>query len=141
MGRCEEAGRLQGEVYFGRLKIHGEEHVDTFSAALNYASTLLDLRRYEEAKSLLRKTLPVARRVLGTCRMIFMMRGCYAQSIHDDPKATLDDLREALTTLEDTAQTARRVLGGAHPTAALIERNLRAVRAILRARETPPEAV
>ena len=32
-----------------------------------------------------------------------------------DDGATLDDLREAVTTLEETERTARRVLGGAHP--------------------------
>ena len=30
-------------------------------------------------------------------------------------RATLDDLREAVTTLEDTERIARRVFGGAHP--------------------------
>jgi hypothetical protein len=49
--------------------------------------------------------------------------------------ATLDDLREAVTTLEETSQTARRVLGGAHPTTGGIERWLREARAALRARE------
>ena len=55
-----------------------------------------------------------------------------------DPGATLDDLREAVTTLEETARIARRVLGGAHPTAVGIEHRLREARAALRARETPP---
>ena len=36
--------------------------------------------------------------------------------------ATLDDLREAVTTLEDTERIARRVLGSAHPIAVGIER-------------------
>ena len=51
---------------------------------------------------------------------------------------TLDDLREAVTTLEDTERIARRVLGGAHPITVQIERDLRKARATLRARETPP---
>ena len=45
------------------------------------------------------------------------MRSIYAQSRSEDPSATLDDLREAVTTLEDAERTARRVLGGAHPIA------------------------
>jgi hypothetical protein len=52
-----------------------------------------------------------------------------------DPGATLDDLREAVTTLEDTERSARRVMGGAHPTAMGIERTLKEARAALRARE------
>ena len=41
-------------------------------------------------------------------------------------------------TLEDTARTARRVFGSAHPTTESIEIVLRDARAALRARETPP---
>ena len=54
-----------------------------------------------------------------------------------DPGATLDDLREAVTTLEHTERIARRVFGGAHPLVLDIEDNLRNARAVLRARETP----
>ena len=55
-----------------------------------------------------------------------------------DDGATLDDLREAVTTLAETERTARRVLGGAHPITAWIEDELQNARATLRARETPP---
>ena len=55
--------------------------------------------------------------------------------LYADPGATLDDLREAVTTLEKTARTARRVLGGAHPLTSAIESNLREARAALRAAE------
>ena len=59
----------------------------------------------------------------------------YAHSLYRDGSATLDDVREALTTLEETERTARRVLGGAHPTTGGIEEILRNARAVLRARE------
>ena len=55
----------------------------------------------------------------------------------EDDGATLDNLREAVTTLEDTERTARRVLGGAHPVVGSIEAFLRHARAALAARETP----
>ena len=48
-----------------------------------------------------------------------------------DDCATLDDLREAVTTLEDVERTARRVLGGAHPVTVSIEESLREARAVL----------
>ena len=100
--------------------------------------SLVTLERYEEAKSLLRRTVPVARRVLGEGHELTLtMRSLYVQTLCRDPNATLDDLREALTTLEDTAPTARRVLGGAHPLTVDVESNLREARAALRARETP----
>ncbi len=54
--------------------------------------------------------------------------------------ATLDDFREAVSTLEEIERTARRVLGGAHPLAVDIERYLRNARATLAARETQPRS-
>ena len=87
----------------------------------------------------MRKTMPVARRVLGENHVTTLkMRKIYAQSLYKDPAATLDDVREAVTTLEDTERIARRVFGGAHPNVAKIELSLRNARASLRARETPP---
>ena len=65
------------------------------------------------------------------------MRTNYAEALCQDDRATLDDVREAVTTLEDTTRIARRVLGGAHPTIGWIEKILRTARAKLRARETP----
>ena len=55
--------------------------------------------------------------------------------LYRDPAATLDDLREAVTTLEDTERTARRVFGGAHPFTTQMEQALREVREGLGARE------
>ena len=65
------------------------------------------------------------------------MRWNYAKALYEDPGATLDDLREAVTTLEEIERTARRVLGGTHPITVDIEIDARAVQAKLRARETP----
>ena len=110
----------------------------SLQAANNYAHCLLDLRRFDEAKALFRNTMPVARRVLGDSKdTTLKMRWNYASALYDDPAATLDDLREAVTTLEDTERTARRVLGGAHPLVVDMERHLQNARAVLRARETP----
>ncbi|CAH0371433.1 unnamed protein product, partial [Pelagomonas calceolata] len=107
----------------------------------SYASSLLHLQRFEEAKALLRIMLPVARRVLGENNEITLKtRAIYARSLYEDPAATLDDLRKAVTTLEEIERTARRVLGGAHPLTTYIERCLRCAQAALRARETPPSS-
>ena len=65
------------------------------------------------------------------------MRYSYARALYQDAGATLDHLREAVTTLEDTARIARRVLGGAHPRTAGLDVDLKLSRAALRARETP----
>ena len=82
-------------------------------------------------------------------------RANYARALYEDPGATLDNVREAVTTLDETARIARRVLGGSHPVTQVIDKCLRnaalrvragiqvegvvrASRAALRARETPP---
>ena len=100
--------------------------VNSLLATNNYARCLYDLRRFEEAKALLRKLMPVARRVLGDSHETTLkMRWIYARALILDDATTLDDLLEAASTLEDTDRIARRVLGGAHPTAVAIEKALR----------------
>jgi len=139
LGRYDDALRAQQDVYSGRLKLHGEEHVNTLVSANNYVRTLLGLNRYKEAKSLLRKTIPVARRVLGENHDVpLRMRQSYAEALYKDDCATLNDVREAVASLEEIERTARRVLGGANPITSMMEESLREVREALRARETPP---
>ena len=90
--------------------------------ANNYAWSLKELHRYGEVKTLMRNTLPVARRVFGeSAQLTINMRWCYGLALCRDDGATLGDLREAVTTLEETARISRRVLGGAHPTTGWIE--------------------
>ena len=140
LGRHEQALHMKRDVHSGRLRLHGEEHEMTLLAANNYANSLVGLKRFEEAKSLLIKTMPVARRVLSECDITTLrLRWNYARSLYKDTDATLDDLREAVTTLEETAPTAQRVLGGAHPVTTGIEDSLRYARAALRAREAPDD--
>ena len=136
LGRSEETLRMKWDVYMGFLRLYGEENQDALREATNYTVDLLHLQRFKEVKSLLSKALPVARRVLGDRHEYTMyMRRNYAMALYGDPAATLNDLREAVTTLEDTERTARRVLGGAHPLTVDIEGNLREARAALRAAE------
>ena len=66
------------------------------------------------------------------------MRSIYANVLFADPGATLDDLSEAVTTLEDAERIARRVFGAAHPLVEGFEGDLQDTRAALRARETTP---
>jgi len=139
LGRHESALHMKRDVYSGCLKLNGEEHEYTLIAANNYANSLIELKRFKEAKPLLRKMIPVARRVHGEdYRITLKLRRSYARALYQDPDATLDDLREAVTTLEDTSRTARRVLGGAHPLTAGIEDTLRDARLALGGARTPP---
>ena len=87
----------------------------------------------------MRETIPIARRVLGASNELTLkMRKIYAIVLCKDPAATLDEIREAVTTLDEIEPTARRVLGGTPPTTVNIEVGLRDARAALRARETSP---
>ncbi len=136
LGRLEEAMCLRRDVYSGDLRLHGEEHPGTLIDAHNYANSLLHLKRFGEVKSVLRKTIPVAQRVRGEDDMVTLgMRQIYAEALYADEGATLDDMREAVTMLDDIARTARRVFGGSHPVTAGIDVALRNARAVLRARE------
>ena len=126
------------EIYSASLKANGKLHEDTLVEAYNYANSLAHLDRFEEAKSLMRRTIPVAGRVLGEGnRLMLKMRWSYAEVLYTDDRATLDDLREAATTLEDTARIARRVLGGAHPLTANIEDALQEAQTALHSSEAP----
>ena len=138
LGHVEKALSMERDVYHGELKLYGPHNRHTLTSANNYAGSLLQLERFEEVKSLLLKTMPVARRILGEGHTATLrMSWTYAEALYKDDGATLDDLRKAVTTLEDAERTARRVLGGAHPIAMGIERYLHEAGAALRARETP----
>ena len=126
-------------IYSGQLRLLGLDHRRTLIEAYNYATCLAALNRFKELKALMLKTIPVARRTLGESDdLMIAMRSIYAEALYKDDAATVGDLREAVTTFEDLARTARRVFGIAHPDVMGIERNLRRSRAALSAREETP---
>ena len=59
------------------------------------------------------------------------MHECARPALYRDDGATLDEICEAVTTLEDVERIARRVLGGGHPTTEGIEESLRYARTAL----------
>ena len=136
LGRRELAQQMKRDVFSGRLKLYGEENDSTIRAAYSHANSLRSLQRFDEAKSLLLKMTPLARRILGENHDITIaMRSSYASALFQDADATLNDIHEAVTTLEETERTARRVLGRTHPTVVGMEASLRKAQAALRARE------
>ena len=133
LGRLEEALLMRREVYSERLELDGGEDESTLLAANNYAWNLEDLNRHKEAKALAHKSIPVARRSLGASHTTTIrLRWIYARSLYLNDGATRDDLREAVTTLEELERITRRVFGGAYPITVEIEDNLRDARALLR---------
>ena len=136
LGQLERALQMQRDVYSGWVKLHGEENDETLLAALNYADALTSLERFEEAKALLRRTVPVARRVLGENHEdTLRLKWIYATALCRDDGATLAELREAVTTLEAVEQNIQRVFGRAHPLTGGIGGDLRNARAALAARD------
>ena len=65
----------------------------------------------------------------------------YAETLYKDRAATLDELHEAVTTLEEIERIARRVFGGEHPHTEFMESELQNARATLRALWCPRLAV
>ena len=111
LGESEQALQMRQEVYYRILKLHGEEDRDTLIAAGNHASCLLTAKRFDEAKSLLSQSLPVARRVLGESHQItIVMRSSFENARYLDPSTTLNDHREAVVALEEVVRDVRRVL-------------------------------
>ena len=136
LGRTDQAHRMKRDIYYGYVKLYGEEHEHTILVGENYAWSLIDLRHFEEAKTLLRKMVLVAQRVHGeTDTRTLKMQVSHASALYKDDGATLGELREAATTLEETERIAQRVLGGTHPLVLNMERKLQDARATLRARE------
>ena len=134
VGRIEEALQMRRDVYSGWMRLAGE-HRNTIHAASNYAISLLDLQRHAEVKSLMRTTIPVAQRVLGESNATLKLKAIYAGALMKASDATLNDVREAVTTFEETARISRRVLGSAHPAAVDFEAKYRKSRELLRACE------
>ena len=118
LGRWDESLGVRRDIYCGFVRVLGEEDRETLLEAHNFALSLVNdrVRKFGEAKSLLRKNIPAAQRVLGEGNEnTLRMRMLHARALCQDPAATLDDLREAVNALEDTERTARRVFGDAHP--------------------------
>ena len=66
--------------------------------------------------------------------MTLKMRWNHAEALYQDPTATLANLREAVTTLEETERIARRVFGSSHPETPRVQRALEDAREALAAR-------
>ena len=108
---------------------------DSLLAAQALADSLLALRRLAEVKTLLQKVIPVARRVLGEKHVnTLKMRWLYANALHEDDGATLDDLRESVETLGSVAPLLTRVFGPSHPDTPNVQRALKNARKALAAR-------
>ena len=77
----------------------------------------------------------MARRVLGETNILTLRtRWLYANTLYMDASATLDDVREAVETLESVVALWKRVLGEAHPETPRVQGALATARVALAAR-------
>ena len=83
LGRLEEALQIERDVYAGRLKVQGEEHPKTLHISQQLrGGPFAVFERFEEAKALVLKTMPVARRVLGDDHNLTLkLRWAYAEAL------------------------------------------------------------
>ena len=83
------------------------------------------LERWAEAKSLVRKVMPHARRILGRVHEnTLKLEGTLLEAIHWDDSSSLDELRKAISMCEDAIRRARRVYGDEHPLTMRLARDL-----------------
>ena len=115
------------------------------NAALNLAINLfnngrrrLDLNEYAEVKSLVRTNIPYARRRHGndhliTTNLLELLSVIIIDEVqqHRDAADPSEDLREAVTTLEDLCKRGRRIFGATHPQTLKFEKNLKRARNLL----------
>ena len=134
LGRHEPALCTRRDIHSRYLNLFGEEHRETLRSAINYTASLRHLQQFGEGKSLLRKAIPVAQRVLGKSDEVTLnMKINYTLMPTVDADATLVDLNEAVDTLENAIPDAHRAFGASHPLAAHFENSLQYSRQTLRA--------
>ena len=87
--------------------------------------SLLDKGEYAEVKSLIRASLPLAERALGSAHdvtsRLYMNLG---EALYFDPRRSRDDVVEAGAILKGAAKASKRTLGEAHPLFRLIKIHL-----------------
>ena len=117
LGRHEEAGRIEREVYAQRAALYGALNEDTLLSAVNLASSLVDdLRQFDEARAFLRDRIPEAVRSLGkNHESTFRLQRMYAQCLFQNDGASLDDITTAIATLDDLDRRQTRTFGASHP--------------------------
>ena len=87
--------------------------------------SLLDKGEYAEVKSLIRASLPLAERALGSAHdvtsRLYMNLG---EALYEDPRRSRDDVVEAVAILKSATKASKRTFGEAHPVFRLLKNRL-----------------
>jgi hypothetical protein len=120
-GRYEEAMKITVRIYSGMKALNGPRNEFTILSAANLASSLEDNERKAAALSLAAEYLPIAESVLGPHDITTLrLRKCCLRA-RIQTGASLDDVREVMSSCEDLHRTAIQVLGSQHPFTELIK--------------------
>ena len=128
---------MERDITLERLKLDGEEHRETLTAAGNYATGPYRTRALRRSQVVAaQKTMPVARRIL---RKVMDSRsrcgGNYAQSLYKDDAHARRSPRGRDDARGDGTDRAAPCSVSAYPITTGIEHALQDARAALRARE------
>ena len=111
LGRYEEALKIHREIYAFETARNGFTE-GTLTTALNISMILCDTERYSEAAAFSSKGVGESTRLLGFDHDITLrLRSNYAMAIYMDPYSSLQDLTNAVETMENVLRVRRRVFG------------------------------
>ena len=102
-----------------------------------FAAELHSLEHHTEAKRILLKVIPNARRTLGAEHDLTLnLREIYGNFLYQDPSASRGDVVDAIEIFEDVQRRVRRVFGPDHPNWRALPRELAAAREMLASFDT-----
>ena len=124
----QKAISIYRDVYGRYRALNGDAYPETINVALNFGRALYKDGDFSELKEVLRALLSV-QDVQGLHGL--QLRWLYANALRNAENATLDDLVEAVETLDDVSQKWRRMLGPQHPDYPAVENALNRTRQAL----------
>jgi len=128
LGRCDEAIRMQRDVYTSSVRLRGGTHENTLIAALSLTISFAKTNA-SESMTFSRPLLPVARRALGADhKMSLQLVHGYAYAVGMCAAPSREELTFAETLLTDTMPRFRRIFGSSHPSTPRAEQDLEKIR-------------
>ena len=117
LGRHEECLALEMESYQGWKDLYGPSHERTILGAMCASSSLNTLKRYAEAREFMREQIDISRRSLGASHemTLKLRRNLCKNYFLDQSNFSAEEMRQALSDLEDVLRLWRRVFGEQHP--------------------------
>ena len=124
LGREEEAQVIRRMVLAKERSFYGDGHLEPIMTAANIANAMVQCKKpsakkYAEIREFTREWVSIAQSSgLGDHHITNRIKEAHAYGIYRDPAASLDDVREGVTILEDVDRSYRQILGKDHPVSA-----------------------